>query len=149
CQPAAGEAAAGSDAVHRGGHPTGPVPPCPSADTGCFPGDFGPQPPHPNPVLTECQRDAATGKYAAALSGFIRWLAPQYEAVRGRLRAETAELREQVRAAGQHARTPGIVADLALGLRYFLDFARGVGAVSEKERAELWQQAREALAEAA
>src|SRR5262249_21824225 len=113
------------------------------------PGDFGPQPPHANPVLTACQRDAATGKYAAALSGFLRWLAPQYETVRGRLRAEAAELREQVRAAGQHARTPGIVADLALGLRYLLDFARAVGAISEKERTTLWQQGRQALAEAA
>ena len=48
-------------------------------------------------------------------------------------------------AEGQHARTPGIVADLFLGLRYFLDFARAVGAITQAEREDLarrgWQGA--------
>src|SRR5262249_14843199 len=112
------------------------------------PGDFGPPPPEPNPLLTACQKDAAAGKYAAALAGFLRWLAPQYEAVRARLRVELAELRDRARAGGQHARTPGIVADLALGLRYLLDFAVAAGAITEAERAELWERGWEALAEA-
>jgi hypothetical protein len=112
------------------------------------PGDFGPQPPEPNPTLSACQGDAAAGKYAAALAGFLRWLAPQYDAIRGRLRAETAELRDKARGDGQHARTPGIVADLALGLRYLLDFARSAGAISETERSELWERGWAALAEA-
>src|SRR5262249_32749850 len=42
------------------------------------PGDLGPQPGEPNPALTACQQDAAAGKYAAALAGFLAWLAPQY-----------------------------------------------------------------------
>jgi hypothetical protein len=99
--------------------------------------------------LTECQRDAAAGLYAGSLAGFLRWVAPQYTAVRGRLRREQAVLRETVKADGQHARTPGIVADLALGLRYLLDFAQSVGAISETERAELWQRGWRALGEAA
>jgi len=111
-------------------------------------GDFGPQPPDPNPTLSACQRDAAAGKYAAAMAGFVRWLAPQYDAVRGRLRGEVAELRDQASCDGQHARTPGIVADLALGLHYFLDFALSTGAISEEERAELWARGWAALAEA-
>jgi hypothetical protein len=113
------------------------------------PGDFGPQPPDLNPTLSVCQRDATTGLYAKALAGFIRWLASQLDAIRGRLRAELAELRDQARGDGQHARTPGIVADLALGLRYLLDFALAAGAISETERAELWRRGWEALAEAA
>jgi hypothetical protein len=113
------------------------------------PGDFGPAPPEPNPVLTRCQADAAGGKYALAMSGFLRWLAPRYEEVRGRLRAEAAELREQARGDGQHARTPGIVADLALGLRHLLDFALSAGAISEAERAEYWRRGWAALGEAA
>src|SRR5262249_45056246 len=111
-------------------------------------GDFGPQPPHPNPMLSACQRDAAAGKYAAAMAGFIHWLAPQYDAVRRRLRGEVAELRDRARSEGQHARTPGIVADLALGLRYFLDFALAAGAISEAERADLWRRGWAALGEA-
>jgi hypothetical protein len=113
------------------------------------PGDFGPQPPAPNPTLSARQRDAADGKYAAALAGFLRWLSPQYGAVRGGLRSELAELRDRARGDGQHARTPGIVADLALGLRYLLDFARFAGAVTETEGAELWERGWAALAEAA
>ncbi len=112
------------------------------------PGDFGPLPPDPNPTLSACQRDAAAGLYAAALAGFLCWLAPQYEAVRARLRNELAQLRDQARSAGQHARTPGIVADLALGLRYLLDYARAVGAISEQDRADYWRRGWGALAEA-
>src|SRR5262249_21784901 len=109
-------------------------------------GDFGPR--DHNPTLSALQRDAAAGKFAAALAGFIGWLAPQLEDIRGRLHGELAELREQINGAGQHARTPGIVADLALGLRYLLAFARTAGAISEAEQADLWGRGWVALAEA-
>jgi hypothetical protein len=113
------------------------------------PGDFGPLPPDANPTLTTCQRDAAEGRYAVSLAGFVRWLAPQYEAVRARLHAEMVELRDQATGPGQHARTPGIVADLALGLRYLLLFARSADAISEKEFTNLWQRGWAALTETA
>jgi hypothetical protein len=110
-------------------------------------GDFGPPPPAANPVLTERQRDAAEGLYALAMAGFVAWLAPQYEQIRGRLAAERSELRDAVGSNGQHARTPGIIADLALGLRYLLDFASTIGALDTAERAELWQRGQAALRE--
>jgi hypothetical protein len=99
--------------------------------------------------LTACQKDAAAGRYAQALAGFLYWLAPQYADVRGRLLQEQAELRDAANADGQHARTPGIVADLALGLRYFLEFARQSDAVSLSETAALWERGWNALTEAA
>lgn len=99
-------------------------------------------------VLGPCQEDARQGRYALALAGYLRWLAPQYEVVAGGLRAEAAELRDRAGGAGQHARTPGIVADLALGLRYFLRFALDVGAVTEEERGALWERGWRALTEA-
>jgi hypothetical protein len=99
--------------------------------------------------LTACQQDAAAGKYAAGLAGFIRWLAPQYEAMQGRLRQEQATLRDQIATGGQHARTPGIVADLALGLRYLLNFAEAVGAISADEAAKVWRRGLDALAQGA
>jgi hypothetical protein len=99
--------------------------------------------------LTRCQKDAAAGLYAAAMAGFVRWLAPQLPQVRRTLREEHARLRDQATADGQHARTPGIVADLALGWRYFLDFAQGVGAVTPAERGDLWRQGWDALGDAA
>jgi hypothetical protein len=95
--------------------------------------------------LTAAQRDAAAGLYAEALAGFVRWLAGRYGDVRNRLAAERAELRDRTAGDGQHARTPGIVADLALGLRYLLAFAAESGAIGAAERAALWERGWAAL----
>src|SRR5262249_47141363 len=59
------------------------------------------------------------------------------------------ELREKAAGEGQHARTPGIVADLALGLRYLLAFARSAAVIDEKEREALWERGWTALIESA
>ena len=99
--------------------------------------------------LTECQRDAAAGRYAEALAGFLRWLAPRLDDIQGSLPKEHAELRAKAVAGGQHARTPGIVADLAIGLRYFFDFARESGAITLEERNSLAARTWAALAESA
>jgi hypothetical protein len=85
--------------------------------------------------LTPHQRDAAGGLYAQALVGFLRWLAPHYAEIRSRLPREQADWRNSALAEGSHPRTPGIVADLALGLHYFLDFAVACGALTPAERA--------------
>ena len=98
--------------------------------------------------LTGCQSAASTGLYALAMSGYIRWLATRYEGIRERLKAEHAELRKAA-ASGQHRRTPGIVADLALGLRYFLLFAHESGAIDSGTARELWARGWRALGEAA
>jgi hypothetical protein len=79
--------------------------------------------------LSACQDDAAAGLYAQALAGFVRWLAPQYDDVRRRLRSEITELRQAATRSAIHRRTPEIVANLALGLRYFLTYAREIGAL--------------------
>jgi hypothetical protein len=82
-------------------------------------------------------------------SGFIRWLATRYEGIRDGLKEEYAELRRAAGASGQHRRKPGIVADLALGLRYFLLFANESGAIDSKTARELWARGWRALGEAA
>jgi hypothetical protein len=58
-------------------------------------------------------------------------------------------LRDKAVAARQHSRTPGIVADLAIGLRYFLDFALEIGAIESDRRADLARRGWRALEEAA
>jgi hypothetical protein len=98
--------------------------------------------------LTPHQRAAAAGLYAQALAGFVRWLAPQYDELCGRLPGERAELRDRAMTGTGSARTPGIVADLALGLKLFLDFARAAGAITEAEQADLARRSWQALAEA-
>ena len=72
--------------------------------------------------LTPHQQDAAQGLYAASMAGYVRWLAASYGAVQARLPGEHAALRAKALAefTSAHARIPGAVADLALGLNYFL-----------------------------
>ena len=70
--------------------------------------------------LTECQHDAEENLYAHAMAGFVGWLAPWYEELRNLLPEERRKLREEASRSGQHKRTPGIAADLGLGLWYFL-----------------------------
>ncbi len=99
--------------------------------------------------LTRCQRDAASGLYAQATAGFVLYLATRYEEVRSGFKAEHAALREAAGHGGQHRRTAGIVADLALGLRYFLNFAHDTGALTTEQAEETWGQGWRALGEAA
>ena len=99
--------------------------------------------------LTPYQQDAAAGLYASSFAGFIRWLSLQYDAVRSRLPDQYAALRSEALDAEKHPRTPGIVADLALGLGYFLDYALAQGAITEDEREGYKEVGWQALLEAA
>lgn len=99
--------------------------------------------------LTECQRNAAAGLYAQALACFLAWLAPTYPRIRAALPGLTAELRTKATADGMHARTPGIVANLAVGLQGFLTFAEVAGAVTHSEAERLQSESWQALLEAA
>jgi hypothetical protein len=99
--------------------------------------------------LSDCQRHATEGLYAASMAGFVCWLAERYEEVRRSLSQERALLRDAASQGDQHRRTPGTVADLALGLRYFLTFAHEVGAVDERRSEDLWARGWQALCEVA
>jgi hypothetical protein len=100
--------------------------------------------------LTECQQQAAEGKYADAMAGYLRWIAPQYEEVLSHsLQAQMLDLRQAATRSRVHKRTPEIVANLAIGLRSFLAFAQEVGAMSAEEAADLWRQGWKALGESA
>jgi Domain of unknown function (DUF927) len=83
------------------------------------------------------QKNAAAGVYASSMSGFLCWLSRQYGEVRARLKDEHAELRDKAATSGSHPRVPAIVGDLALGLKYFLDFAVDIGAIDTLRRQEL------------
>ena len=99
--------------------------------------------------LTECQQDAAAGLYAESLAGFVSWLAPHLSTLRDRLPQEQADLRARAGDGGQHARTPGIVADLFIGLHYFFEYAIDCGAITRRERDDLTHRAWAALVESA
>jgi len=99
--------------------------------------------------LTPHQHAAAASLYVQALAGFVRWLAPQYGELCRRLPGERAGLRDQATTGTGSARTPGIVADLALGVNLFLDFAHATGAITQAERDALARRGWKALQEAA
>ena len=111
-------------------------------------GDLGAQPPQINTALTKCQQDAASGLYAQSMAGFITWLAPQYKEIQAALRQEQVEIRHSLAASDQHARTSGIAASLAIGLRYLLKFACHANAISEAEAKTLWTRGLRAIQEA-
>lgn len=88
--------------------------------------------------LSEYQREAASGLYADALAGYVSWLAGRYTRIHANLQKEMAELRTHAAVERQHRRTPTIIAQLALGWQYFLQFAFEAGAIEETKRDELW-----------
>jgi hypothetical protein len=67
------------------------------------------------------QRDAAGGKYAYALAGFIIWLAPRLDQVRRGFAAITDELRTRLHNR-VHDRTADAIAQLAAAWRVWLRF---------------------------
>jgi hypothetical protein len=96
--------------------------------------------------MTACQRDGANGLYAQAMASYVRWLAPQYEQAQRDARSQILQLREQAQDAKQHGRTPEIVANLMVGMRSFLRFAREQDALSAEEVAEYDRKTWDALA---
>ena len=97
------------------------------------------------PRLSGCQQDAASGRYALTMAGYLQWLAADYETIQSALPAETAVLRDRVAGDRSHRRTPGIIADLAVGLRYFLRFSVKCGAITDAEERALWERCWKAL----
>ncbi len=99
-------------------------------------------------ALGACQADGTVGRYADALAGFIRWVSGRYSEIQSHLQSETAQLRDQDTQSRAHRRTPEIIANLAIGMRYLLDFALEAGAISVEQRVTLWQRSWAALGEA-
>lgn len=81
--------------------------------------------------LTVCQSMANRGLYSGAVAGFVRWLARQYGLVRTNLRHEMEELRRHAEVA-THRRTTDIIAQFAVGMRYFLRYALEAKALTEE-----------------
>ena len=99
--------------------------------------------------LTACQADAMAGIYAEATSAYLKWLAPQYARIKKQLPKQIEQFRDAATRSSQHARTPGIVANLMVGLSYFLRFATEVGALSADDAKVLRVKAWRALGRAA
>ncbi len=88
--------------------------------------------------LSKCQNLAGDGVYAEALSGFIAYIAPRYADIKANLRTQINEFRDVMDVGDKHRRTPEIIANLAVGLHWFLECAVDCGVLTPEERMALW-----------
>jgi hypothetical protein len=95
--------------------------------------------------LNACQRDAEEGRYAAALAGFLRWLAPGYPARQREFRRQVRERRDALRRAGEHGRTTEIRAQLEVALELYVAFVRETDARTAGECEDVLLRARTAF----
>src|SRR5262249_11344673 len=101
------------------------------------------------PSLTPHQQHAADGTLATAMASYIAWIAPRYEEIQNLMKQRVQALRASARSGRQHARTPGIVANLQFGFMLFLLFARRSGAITEAEQTALREECWSSLLAAA
>ena len=85
-----------------------------------------------------------------AMTGYLEWVAPQYEELSSELPARKDALRDEVRAelAGAHPRTPEAVASMIVGLEMLRDYAVDAGALDGAEAHEFLTQASAGVIEA-
>jgi hypothetical protein len=97
--------------------------------------------------LSEAQAHAARGLFAAAMAGYLRWLAPQVDALSLAERQRT--LRDLLVQGAHHRRTPEIAASLLVGWEMFLRFARETGAIDAQRAERTIERVRAALTDSA
>ncbi len=100
-------------------------------------------------LLTEAQKVGQEGVYAAAMAGYLKWLAPRYEGLKRKMPDEVHAIRAAAVREGQHRPAPSIVADLYIGFRTFVSFAQDVGAIESAVGDELLKRAWAALLDVA
>lgn len=99
--------------------------------------------------LRECQKNAESGLYAEAMTGFLKWIAEHYENVRAAFAEKVSEYGAALFGPAGHARTPEMVANLQAGFELLLLFAADCGAVTGTEREALSTRCWEALRQSA
>lgn len=99
-------------------------------------------------ALSAVQDDARNGLLAESMALYVQWLARQAD-WREAFDRDRTVARDAAVKSGEHKRTPGIVADLFIGVRRFLDFAMALGAIDQGEHKRLNKEAWNALGLAA
>ena len=102
-------------------------------------------------ALGRCQAAGQEGKLAAAMGGYLAWIAGRYEELQERLHWRVNELRSLAHASSipVHTRLPTTLAELQSGWEMWLQFAHEVGAIRSGEQTKLEGRCRIALRELA
>ena len=87
--------------------------------------------------LTSMQRLAADGVLAAAMAGYVQWLAARHDDILDRYAREMRALRADAATATAHLRTSDTVRALIASWRIFLEFAHESGSITPVEKDEL------------
>jgi hypothetical protein len=96
--------------------------------------------------LLECQQQAERGVYAAAMVGYLRWIAPRIDKLRRTAGSEIARLRDNLRThLPGHGRTPAMIARLYRAWWLWLKAARECGAITEEELGIEWRRVQAGL----
>jgi hypothetical protein len=82
-----------------------------------------------------------------AMSGFLNWLAHQYEEKLTAFREQAARLCKIFRDDCLHLRSAAIAAELLAGLEFFLEFALELGALTEDGFHDIWENFHGAIRE--
>ncbi len=91
--------------------------------------------------LSMRQAEGASGLYSQAMSGFVHAIGQRLVAGSPpRVIERARELRDQATATEMHRRTPGIAADLGVGLELLLEYAVECGAITATEKDALWRE---------
>jgi hypothetical protein len=97
--------------------------------------------------INEAQRHAADGLYSRATAGFIRWMAPNYEAVRQEFKRLVNEWRTEYPKV--HGRTADVFAQMRASWMFWLRYAVDVGAITAVEADNLMETVRSTLSASA
>jgi hypothetical protein len=100
-------------------------------------------------ALSVAQADAASGLLAAAMAGYLRWLAPRIDNLKETLPNRHRGLRDTLAQSGEHRRTPDIAASLILSWEIFLRFVEETGAIDAHGAASTLSRVRVALTDSA
>ena len=96
--------------------------------------------------LTAAQKEAASGTYALAMAGFLKWLAPKLEERQETFQADVRAWRDKARTA-DHKRTADVLGQLMAAWSTWLDFAAEIGAITEEAAEEISRRVWNALLE--
>lgn len=99
-------------------------------------------------ALTNLQKLAKDGMLAAAMVGFIQYLAPRLDDLKILAPKRKIEIRDEViKNVTAHSRTPDIIADLMFGLEQFLEYVVHVGVYTAEQANDLRNTAVKTLLE--
>jgi hypothetical protein len=99
--------------------------------------------------LSAMQTDAASGIFATAMAGYLRWLATRIDDLKQMLPERQRMLRDTLAQGLDHRRTPDIAASLIVGWQTFLQFAEESGAIAGQDAPSTLDRVRSALTDSA